>query len=88
MRSAIQTLKDIATSRQHARLFYLEFPDDDGPDAILLANKFDAIESLSKDFTYTIEALSDKATIPLTSLQGKSVTIKLALGDSAGHHSL
>jgi type VI secretion system secreted protein VgrG len=81
MRSAIQTLKEIATSRQHARLLYLEFPDSDGPDALLLANKFDAMESVSKDFTYIIEVLSDNATLSLKSLQGRSVTITLALGD-------
>lgn len=79
--SAIQALKDIATGRQHARLLRLQFPNNDGPDAILLPNKFDAIESLSQDFTYTVELLSDSATLPLKSVQGKLVTISLTLSN-------
>ena len=79
MRSAIQTIKDIATGRQHARLLRLHFPDNDGPDAILLPNQFDAMESVSQDFTYTLELLSDNAALSLTSSQGKSVTLSLAL---------
>jgi len=79
MNSAIQTLQDIATGHQHARLLHLQFQNNDGPAAILLPNKFDAMESVSQDFTYTVELLSDNDAIPLKSVQGKLVTISLAL---------
>ncbi|HEX8611082.1 MAG TPA: contractile injection system protein, VgrG/Pvc8 family, partial [Telluria sp.] len=73
----------MALSRQHNRIMRLAFPHGDGPDDVLLANRLEAREELSRDFEYTVEVLSDNASIALKELQGKMVTIELVRGDGS-----
>jgi type VI secretion system secreted protein VgrG len=49
----------------------------------MLANTLDAVEEVSRDFTYSLEVLSDDATIPLNALMGKMVTISLVRDDGS-----
>lgn len=67
---------------QGDRLLRLRFPDGDGPtNARLLANRLVAVESLSRDFQFDVEVLSDNASLPLEDLMGKLVTIELVRED-------
>ncbi|MEY4564722.1 MAG: hypothetical protein RLZZ618_3999, partial [Pseudomonadota bacterium] len=59
------------------RIMRLIFPKNDGPKATLLAHRLEASEGLSRDFEYTVEALSSDANIALKDVQGKMVTIEL-----------
>jgi type VI secretion system secreted protein VgrG len=67
---------------QGKRLMRMEFPREDGPKrATMLVNTLDAVEEVSRDFTFTLELLSDDATIPLKAVMGKMVTISLVRDD-------
>jgi hypothetical protein len=68
---------------QGKRLLRMEFPRQDGPKATLLANTLDAVEELSRDFTYTVEVLSNDATISLKAVMGKMVTVSLVRDDGS-----
>ena len=69
---------------QGDRLLRLHFPQGDAPNGtLLLANALDASESLSRDFSYVVEVLSDNASIPLTALMGKMVSIELVREDGS-----
>ncbi|WP_244130887.1 type VI secretion system Vgr family protein [Burkholderia pyrrocinia] len=61
----------------------LTFPDDNEPYKILLPNAFEAIESISKDFAYKIEILSDNDQLDPKDFIGKRVTISLLRGDGS-----
>jgi type VI secretion system secreted protein VgrG len=76
--SAIQGLWD---ERQSNRLLRLHFPNKDAPDPVMLANRLDAFEGLSRDFMFTVEVLSENPRIALKDVQGKSVTVSLVRGD-------
>ncbi len=68
---------------QHNRLLRLSFPHEDGPDAMMLVNRLDAYEGLSRDFHFTVEVLSNNARIPLKEVQGKMVTVELVREDGS-----
>ncbi|MES2756162.1 MAG: type VI secretion system tip protein TssI/VgrG [Pseudomonadota bacterium] len=68
---------------QGKRLLRMEFPRKDGPKAAMLANTLDAVEELSRDFTYTVEVLSNDTNISLRSVMGKMVTISLVRDDGS-----
>lgn len=68
---------------QGKRLLRMEFPRKDGPKAAMLANTLDAVEEVSRDFTYTVEVLSNDATISLRSVIGKMVTVSLVRDDGS-----
>lgn len=72
----------LASDLQGDRLLRLSFPHNDGPaSAFLLANRLLASESLSHDFAFEVEVLSDDATLPLTELMGRLVSIALVRED-------
>ena len=67
---------------QGQRLLRLRFPHGDGPAGIrFLANSLSANESLSRDFSYVVEMLSDDASIALDNVMGKMVSIELVRED-------
>ncbi|WP_406850890.1 type VI secretion system Vgr family protein [Herbaspirillum huttiense] len=68
---------------QHRRFMRLRFPHGDGPDAPLLVQRLDAEESLSRDFSFVVELLTDDAHLPLKSMMGKLLVIELVRED--GH---
>jgi len=59
------------------------FPHGDGPEAPLLVNQLDAVESLSRDFSYTLDLLSDAPDLALKDLQGKLFCVELVRGDGS-----
>jgi type VI secretion system secreted protein VgrG len=68
---------------QHKRLMRLEFPFKDGPSAILLPNKLDAHEEVSRSFRFDVEVLSDDPRIPLKKMMGRMATISLVREDGS-----
>jgi type VI secretion system secreted protein VgrG len=75
-------LEALANDRQGKRLLRLQFPNNDAPaHAFMLANRLDASESLSRDYAYKVEVLSDNATIRHDDVLGKMVTIELVRED-------
>jgi type VI secretion system secreted protein VgrG len=74
-------LHDLILDRQHNRILRLFFPREDAPDALFLVNKLDATETMSKDFDFTVELLSDNADIPLKEMQSKLLNIELVRKD-------
>ena len=88
MTDAANALKSLLDAqRQATRLMRLSFPKKDGPaDVLMVANRLDAYEGLSKDFQFTVEVLSDKPDIELKDVMGKMVTIEVARDDGSMRH--
>ena len=79
---AAQALISLPGDMQGDRLLRLRFPQGDAPaDVLMVANSLDASESLSRDFSYVVEVLSDDACIALDKVMGKMVTIELVRED-------
>lgn len=70
-------LQDLLQPHQNRRLLRLSFPQDDAPSSPLMVNRFSGTESLSRDFRFTVELLSDDASIGLETMQGKLLCISL-----------
>lgn len=83
IQEAVQSLHALINEqRQARRILKLSFPKDDGPAATLLvANWLDAHESLSRDFRYTVEILSDRSDIALKDVLGKMMSVELSRTD-------
>ncbi|WP_296953068.1 type VI secretion system Vgr family protein [uncultured Massilia sp.] len=87
MQNVVQSIQDLVFGDpQHQRILRVTFPHADGPGAPLLANALDAFESMSRDFEYRVELLSDSATIALKDVQGKLMTVELVRGDGSLRH--
>ncbi|MET3119535.1 uncharacterized protein involved in type VI secretion and phage assembly, partial [Undibacterium sp. GrIS 1.8] len=76
-------LNTIFGSRQTNRLLRLSFPKNDGPKALMVVNRLEATEAVSRDFKYTVEVISNDATIALKDIQGKMVTVELIREDGS-----
>ena len=83
MSNESRTFMALVQDRQNKRILRLLFPHDDGPKTLLMANRLEAKEGLSRDFEYTVEVLAEDATIPLKDVQGKLVSIELVRGDGS-----
>lgn len=81
--NAIQTLQGLINGRQNNRILRLSFPHGDGPQASLLVNKLDAVESMSRDFSFSVELLPDDTKISLKDLQGKLLCVELVRADGS-----
>ncbi|SFD10976.1 type VI secretion system Vgr family protein [Collimonas sp. OK412] len=81
MKSTARTLQSLIQDRQHNRVLRLSFINDDAPDAELLVNRLDASEALSRDFSYTLELLSDDPHIELKAMLGKLLCVELIRSD-------
>ena len=68
-------------ARQNNRLLRLIYPNNDGPEALMVANKLDAYEGLSRDFHFMVEVLSEDSGIELKDVMGKMVAIELVCAD-------
>ena len=55
----------------------------DGPPAVLLANRLEAHEEVSRGFRFKVEVLSDDARIPLKIMMARMVTISLVRADGS-----
>lgn len=84
MTTLLQTgLRLLSNLRQHNRLLRLSFPNGDGPASVLVVNRLDAREALSRDFRFEVELLSDSENIALKDVQGKMVTVELVREDGS-----
>jgi len=83
MHNALRPLYDLIVGRQHNRILRISFPNHDGPASQFLVNQLDAVESISRDFEFTVELLSENPSIPLKDMQGKLVCIELVRGDGS-----
>ncbi|WUR14984.1 type VI secretion system Vgr family protein [[Empedobacter] haloabium] len=81
MNNLVLPFHNLRYDRQSNRILRLSFPNGDAPAAQFLVNKLDASEGLSRDFDFTVELLSDSASIPLKEMQGKLLSIELVRGD-------
>ena len=81
MQDAAAAFAAMASDPQHKRLLRLSFPKKDGPTSLMLANRLDATEGLSRDFHYSVEVLSADASIALKDVQGKLVNVELVRED-------
>ncbi|WP_317201273.1 type VI secretion system Vgr family protein [Janthinobacterium sp.] len=81
MGNTVQSLRQIIGERQHNRILRLSFPHNDGPACQLLVNQLDAFEGMSRDFAFTVELLSDDATLALKDMQGKLLSVELVRKD-------
>ena len=70
-------LHDLLETHQNKRLLRLSFPHEDAPPSRLMVNRFSGTESLSRDFQFTAELLSDNAGIALETMQGKLLCVSL-----------
>lgn len=77
MGNVVERLKDLISARQHNRILRLSFPNSEGPRCEFVVEKLDAFESMSRDFEFTIEILSDNAKLELKDLQGKLLSVEL-----------
>jgi type VI secretion system VgrG family protein len=80
---SVQDLRKIATGMQHNRLLTLSFPQDNAPYEILLVNRLEGEESLSRDFRFVIEILSDNVKLDPNEFVGKLMTVKLLRNDGS-----
>jgi len=80
---AASVLTQYIADRQTNRTLTLTFPQGDGPEALMAANRLDAYEGLSRDFMFTVEVLSEDARIALKDVQGKNVTIEMVRADGS-----
>ncbi|WP_322403942.1 type VI secretion system Vgr family protein [Massilia luteola] len=80
------SLHDIIARRQTNRILRLTFPHDDGPAAQLLPQRLHATEALSRDFEYTVELLSDDASLALKDLMGRLMCVELVRDDGSLRH--
>jgi type VI secretion system secreted protein VgrG len=78
-----RSVHDLVYGRQYNRILSLSFPNNDAPASQFVVNKIDATESLSRDFEFTVELLSDQASVALKEMQGKLLTIKLVRRDGS-----
>ncbi|AXV82001.1 type VI secretion system Vgr family protein [Ralstonia solanacearum] len=85
MLEAAQALQALmGGQRQNKRLLRLSFPRDDAPaGALMVANRLEAYEGLSRDFQFTVEILSDNPGIALKDVMGKMVTVELVREDGS-----
>ena len=64
-------LQKIIIDQKHNCIVRLAFPHNVGPDCEVALNRLHAHESVSRDFEFTIELLSDKADLALQDMAGK-----------------
>ena len=76
----LQTLLD---AHQSTRLLRLSFPKNDGPQARLMVNRFEGTETLSRDFEFKVELLSDDSRIELEAMHGKLLCVSLVQADGS-----
>jgi type VI secretion system secreted protein VgrG len=78
-----RSIHDFVYGRQFNRILRLSFPHNDAPVSQFVVNKIDASESLSKDFEFTVELLSDTASVALKTMQGKLLSIEMVRQDGS-----
>ena len=80
---SVQDLRKIAAGMQNNRLLTLSFPEGDAPYPILLVNRLEGEESLSRDFRFVIEILSDNAKLDPKDFVDKLISVRLLRNDGS-----
>lgn len=78
-----QDLRKIASGMQNNRLLMLSFPEDDAPYDTLVVNRLEGWESLSCDFRFVIEILSDSAQLDPKDFVRKLMCVQLLREDGS-----
>ncbi|RDV00988.1 type VI secretion system Vgr family protein [Trinickia dinghuensis] len=81
-----QDIRKLAAGMQNNRLLTLSFPQDDAPCDILVVNRLEGEESLSRDFRFVIEMLSDNAKLDPNDFIGKLISVRLLRNDESFRH--
>ena len=76
-------LQALLEACRSTRLLRLSFPGNDGPHAILMVNRFEGTEYLSRDFEFKVELLSEDAGIELEAMHGKLLCVSLVQDDGS-----
>lgn len=79
-------LSSLVRGAQHNRLLRLNFPHNNGPEGLLLVNTLEANETISRDFRFEVELLSDNANIALKPMIEKMATVSLVREDGSLRH--
>ena len=80
---SIQDLRKLAAGMQNNRLLRLTFPHGDAPYEILLANRLEGEEYLSRDFRFVVEILSDNAKLDPKDFVDKQICVQLLRDDGS-----
>ena len=80
---SVQDLRKIAAGMQNKRLLTLSFPQGDAPYNLLLINRLEGEESLSRDFRFMLEILSDNAKLDPKDFVGKQICVQLLRDDGS-----
>ncbi|NRO97046.1 type VI secretion system tip protein VgrG [Paraburkholderia sp. NMBU_R16] len=78
-----QDLRTLAAGALNNRFLTLSFPDGDAPYDVLLANRLEAEEFLSRDFRFVVEILSDNAKLDPKDFVGKLLSTRLLRNDGS-----
>lgn len=76
-------LQALLEAYRSTRLLRLSFPMSDGPHAMLVVNRFEGTEYMSRDFEFKVELLSDDAGIELETMHGKLLCVSLVQIDGS-----
>jgi len=82
-RLTAREIKKLAAGMQYDRLLTLSFPDNDAPYDTLVVNRIEGEESLSRDFRFVVEILSDDAGLDPKDFIGKQITVALLREDGS-----
>jgi type VI secretion system VgrG family protein len=78
-----QDLRALAAGLQYNRLLKLKFPKGDAPYDVLLVNRLEGSESLSRDFEFAVEILSDNAQLDVNDFTGRLISVQLLRNDGS-----
>ncbi len=77
-----QKLSEFLATTQQNRLMRLSFPRGDDPGPLLVIDRLEAVEELSRDFCFELQLLSDDPHIPLKDMLGKLLAVELIRSDN------
>ncbi|PMS14351.1 type VI secretion system tip protein VgrG [Trinickia dabaoshanensis] len=80
---SVQDLLKLASGMQNNRLLRLSFPQGDAPYDILLVNRLEGEEYLSRDFRFIVEILSDNAKLDPKDFVDKQISVELLRNDGS-----
>ncbi|PTB21094.1 type VI secretion system tip protein VgrG [Trinickia symbiotica] len=82
-RLSARDLRTLASGLQHNRLLKLKFPKGDAPHDVLVVNRLEGNEFLSRDFKFAVEILSDSAQLDVNDFTGRLISVELLRNDGS-----
>lgn len=83
MHETFQALNRLMQSQEQRRFLRLHFPHQDAPAARFAVHQIEAEESLSRDFSFKVELLSDEPGLSLKEMQGKLLNVAMVRSDGS-----